>query len=143
MERLVRLTDEQLAKIDDVQAEKCRLPRRDNRGAARIAGQQSEFAKEIPRPETYRFRHHANFDFSRGDKIHAVAPLAAPDDRGPGRVIAWPQELGYIGDGRGADIVEERYLGDEVPGSQKLAPPRLLEITGRECPPTRRLRQCR
>jgi hypothetical protein len=31
-------------------------------------------------------------------------------------------------DGRGADIVEERNLGDEIPGSQKLAPAQLLGI---------------
>src|SRR5207244_1825894 len=43
-----RLAPEQVAKIDDVEAEKCGWPRRDDRSVTRIAGQQSELAKEIP-----------------------------------------------------------------------------------------------
>ena len=108
------------------------MSHRDDGGVARIAGQQCQFAKKVPCPETYTFRHHSNFDFSGSDKIHAVALLAAPDDDGPRRIIAWPQKLCDIGDHCGTDVVEERNLGDEVPGSQKLAPPDLLEVAGRE-----------
>src|SRR6266446_6319183 len=124
------LAPEETPKIDDVEAEKGGLPHRDDGGVARIAGEQREFAKEIPRPGTDRLGSHADFEFARGDKIHAIAALAAADDDGPGRIIARPQKLRYIGDGRGADIAEERNLGDEIPGSQKLAPPRFLEIAG-------------
>ncbi len=48
------------------------------------------------------------------------------------RVVARPQQARDVGDDRGADVVEERHLGDEVPGAQKLAPPQLLGIAGRE-----------
>src|ERR1700738_5661673 len=121
-----------MAKIDDVKAKKGGLPHRDDSGIARIAGEQRELAKEIPRPETDRLGSQSDFDFSRCDKIHAVAAFAAPNDNGSGRIIARAQKLRHIGDGGGADIVEERNLGDEIPGSQKLAPPGFLSKAHRK-----------
>src|SRR3984893_4953928 len=115
-----------MAKIDDVKAKKRGLPHRDDGCMARIAGEQRELAKEIPWPETDRLGSQSDFDLARGDKIHAVAAFAAPNDDGPSRIIARAQKLRHIHDGGGADIVEERNLGDEIPGSQKLAPPGFL-----------------
>ena len=113
------LAPKQMAKVDDVQAKKGALLHRDDGGVARIAGEQREFAKEVPRAEADRLRSQSDFDFARGDKIHAVAAFAAPDDDGPGRIIAPPQKLRDLGNGPGAGTVEERNLGDEIPGSQK------------------------
>src|SRR5271165_5735408 len=41
-------------------------------------------------------------------------------------MLARSQETRDIGDDRGPDVMEERNLGDEIPGSKKLAAPRFL-----------------
>src|SRR5262245_47695694 len=71
----LRLAPEEMAKIDDVETKKRGLPHGDDGGVARIAGQQREFAKEIPRLETDRLWSQSDFEFARGDKIHAIAAL--------------------------------------------------------------------
>jgi hypothetical protein len=63
------LAPKQMAKVDDVQAKKGALLRRDDGGVARIAGEQREFAEEIPRPETDRVWPQTDFNFASGDKV--------------------------------------------------------------------------
>src|ERR1700730_3025672 len=99
-----RLAPEEVAKIDDVQAEQRAWPHRDDGGVARIAGQQRELSKERPGSNTEGAGHHADFALAGGDKIHAVAALAAPDDGGAGRIVARAQKLRDIGEGWRAGV---------------------------------------
>ena len=124
--------------------EQCRRLHRDDRRIARAAGQQRDLAKELPGSEIYRLRRQTDLDFARGDEIHAIAVLAAADDDGAGGIVARPQQARHVGDRRGADVVEERHLGDEIPGSQEVAPPRFLgKAGGEDAGPQRKDDECR
>src|SRR6266478_6186580 len=82
----------------------------------------------MPGSEAERIGLQLHLVLALDDEIHAVAGLAAAHDDGAGRVVARAQQPRHLGDQRGPDVVEKRYLGDELPGAQKLAPTQLLGI---------------
>ena len=114
--------------IDDVERQEGAGFQGDHRGVARRAREQRQLADKLAGAEDHVLRGQLHFDFAVDDEIHAVAGGAAAHDHRAGREIARPQQFGDLGDQRGADIVEERHLGDQLPGAQELAPPQLMGI---------------
>src|SRR5258708_19883322 len=68
----IRLAAEQLAKIDDVEAEQGALPRRHDRRVARTATQQCHLTEEFARPEDDPPAPPLDFALTRATEIHTL-----------------------------------------------------------------------
>src|SRR6202034_4811387 len=110
------------AEVGKVENEKGRRHGRVDVGAAHRIAEQGELAEKSPGAEPHRHGLDIDLHFAPGNKVHAVADLAAADDGDALGHFEAPQHVGDFRDRRRLERLEERHFADEIPGLDEIAP---------------------